>query len=516
MKKHRPRPRVKKRRAQSSGSRRDQRQEAVGRLIIERDDHVKRREYELALNAIEMALKLAPLDPRAIHRRSLPFFGLGRFTEALAAVDRSIATYRLERMPECALDFSRELRAETFYALGRFDEAVVEAERVKDKGLVGAALTRARALAALRRDKDAVSAFDVAMENYEKAVDRDGDCPNNVPFEFAIALLRLGDYERGLRIYEGRVSQLSNSTWNIDPPTPLAKHSVAGRKILIRTEAGLGSFLFFLPYVAALVAGGTKVVLEVPVKLVRLIESNLANMGGVEMIRESDALPYCDLEWPIGSLPLIFETRVDSILPRVPHVTAPADRLDYWKQRLALQSGRKMAVICWTAGHQKIAAGQWRTVPLSNIETLLGTQGVTFVSIERFLGAEEADRLKTRFDIVHVGDEVEKDLADLAAVIALADFVVVPDNTAAHLAGAMGKPACVMLPFVADWRWHVDRDDCPWYPSVHLFRQPVFGDWATVVAHVAAHLKTKVSDSELGDDPGPGSSLPKVQVAELV
>jgi len=80
-------------------------------------------------------------------------------------------------------------------------------------------------------------------------------------------------------------------------------------------------------------------------------------------------------------------------------------------------------------------------------------------------------------------------LADLAAVIALADFVVVPDNTAAHLAGAMGKPVCVMLPFVADWRWHVDRDDCPWYPSARLFRQPKFGDWATVMSRVVAHLE---------------------------
>jgi hypothetical protein len=90
---------------------------------------------------------------------------------------------------------------------------------------------------------------------------------------------------------------------------------------------------------------------------------------------------------------------------------------------------------------------------------------------------------------VHVGDETEKDLADLAAVIALADFVVVPDNTAAHLAGAMGKPVCVMLPFVADWRWHVDRDDCPWYPSARLFRQPKFGDWASVMSRVVAHLE---------------------------
>lgn len=471
---------------------RSERHEMVQHLTAERDRFQALGHYERALEVIDAASKIAPLNLNVAIRRPVSLFSMGRFNEALAAADRALAAYRLAKLP-ANVDFLRVTRAEALYALGRFDDAVLETNRAKDQGSVGVLLARARAQAALRHDTEAIGTFEIAMASYQQALDRGEDESglNNVPFEFAIALLRLGDYERGLQVYEGRISQLSNQTWDVDPTTPLAKRrSVVGRKILIRTEAGLGSFLFFMPYAVALAKAGAKVVLEVPAKLVRLIQSNLDNMGGVEMIQQGDVLPYCDLEWPIGSLPLIFETRLENILPRIPQVTAPADRMEYWKQRLALQPDRKMAVICWTAGDQRIASGQHRTIPLSNIETLLGTQGVTFVSIERFLPAEELERLKARFDIVHVGDEAEKDLADLAAVIALADFIAVPDNTAAHLAAAMGKPVCVMLPLVADWRWHVDREDCPWYPSMCLFRQPVFGDWATVVAHVDAYLKT--------------------------
>jgi hypothetical protein len=255
-----------------------------------------------------------------------------------------------------------------------------------------------------------MNAFGVAMKAHQESLDR-GEDPHNIPYEFAMFLLKIGEFERGLEMYEYRGTR-DNSALALDPITPLTNCSVEGRKILLHTEMGLGDFLFFLPYSTALVEAGAKVILEVPAKLVRLVQHNLSGVSGVEMIQKGDDPPFYDFEWPIGSLPLVFATRMDSI-PSPPRITVPADRLEYWKHRLALQPNRKMAAICWTAGMQYLGTGQHRTVPLSNIENILGIQDVTFVSIERFL--DDCDRLKSHYDFVHVGDETANDLADLAA-----------------------------------------------------------------------------------------------------
>jgi tetratricopeptide (TPR) repeat protein len=432
---------------------------------------------KLALTAIEHLHKREPNNYQAIYAHTAALMALNRFEEALAEIKR----VRKDGTP-AFMQAVRNARYACFYALGRYEEALAETEvRIKldadvepiipiDTSLGTLLAQRGDCLVALRRYEDAKVDLDRAMALAPEQ--------QNVNIAYAALALTSGDYARGLPCYERRNKEYWPSgaaLWN-------GEADLTGRSIFLRHESGLGESLSMARYVRPLVERGADVTFETQPKLM-----NVAwNFPEGVRLHECDPLgdrpmPRCDFEIPILSLPYAMQTRVDSIpMGSLPHVAAPTERLDYWRDRLP--AGPKVA-IGWTGRYQIDFAGQNRSVPLDEIEKILGTPGVSFVSVERFLDAETADRLTSRYNFTHVGDAVSGDLADMAAVLELSDHVISCDNTTACLAGAMGKPTSVMLAYSAEWHYG-DGDVWPWFPSARLFRQPTHGDWADVGARV--------------------------------
>jgi hypothetical protein len=193
---------------------------------------------------------------------------------------------------------------------------------------------------------------------------------------------------------------------------------------------------------------------------------------------------------PLLSMPWIFGTMLETIPLDVPYLAADAERITRWRNELSAE-GFKIGVV-WQGnpGHTK---DRERSFPLQKLEAVARVPGVRLYSLQKNFGLEQLDRIAGRFSLDDLGPRLE-DLVDTAAAMASLDLVISADSSPAHLAGALGVPVWVALPFTADWRWMSGRSDSPWYPSLRLFRQRDFGDWDGVFAEMALALRPFVED----------------------
>jgi hypothetical protein len=331
------------------------------------------------------------------------------------------------------------------------------------------------ALAALNRQTEALEQYRLArMVTPDSA---------GLRLNEGIAMLTLGMWPEGWERLEARLS--------IPPPEGVGpfpdniphwrgQPDIAGKSILLHAEQGLGDTLQFIRYAPLVAARGARVVLRVQPTLAPLF-ARLPIADAVFTF--FDALPDVDLQCPVVSLPLAFRTTLSNLPAQVPYLGAPPEYLMLWQALLGLRR-RKRIGIAWF-GRQNMP---YRSLPLHTLAPLLlGRQDVEFHSLQKEM--PEADRrwLATHGVVVdHTEDQ--KNFLDTAALVAQMDMVLSIDTAMAHLAGALGKPVWIMLPFSADWRWLVGRSDSPWYPTARLFRQKRPGDWNGVVAEVAQAL----------------------------
>ena len=209
--------------------------------------------------------------------------------------------------------------------------------------------------------------------------------------------------------------------------------------------------------------------------------------------RSSAAANRCRLmivHCPLGSLPLALKTDASNIPADIPYLRAAGPRLDKWRPRLEALPSPRIA-LAWS-GSGAHPNDRNRSLSLAQLEPLLSAPGVSFVSVQRELRAGDADALSRDPRILNLGPELD-DFADTAAVLTLADLVICVDTSVAHVAGALGRPVFVLLPFQPDWRWMLDRDTSPWYPAMRLFRQAAPGDWNGVIARVRSALPSTVA-----------------------
>jgi ADP-heptose:LPS heptosyltransferase len=185
------------------------------------------------------------------------------------------------------------------------------------------------------------------------------------------------------------------------------------------------------------------------------------------------------------SLPLIFGTELETVPANVPYLRPYADRIAAWQPRLP-DNGRARVGVCW-AGNPGFGNDRHRSIPLEYFAALFGVPGIDFVSLQKELSPAHA-ALLDQHGILRLGEQFE-DFADTAAVVAMLDLVVAVDTSVAHLAGAMGRVTALLLPFSPDWRWLLDREDSPWYPSMRLFRQTATGDWDAPLGRLRQELE---------------------------
>jgi tetratricopeptide (TPR) repeat protein len=289
--------------------------------------------------------------------------------------------------------------------------------------------------------------------------------------------LLVGDFASGWRNYEVR--------WKVYTPRVFKEPlwlgaPLKGESIVLYAEQGLGDSLQFLRYVPLVQAAGGRVILDLPANLRRL-GTQIPGLAALTSIGEQ--LPPFVCRCPLMSLPLACGTTLETIPARVPYLFAPPEALETAAALCWPATGLRVG-IAWTGnpGHPKNHA---RSVPLELLETLFDLEGVHFFSLQMGEAAAELAARKTRVTDLA---PATKDMADTAAQMMQMDLILTIDTAMAHLAGALGRPLWVLLCHPPDWRWLLEREDCPWYPTARLFRQPKQGDWPSVIDKVRSEL----------------------------
>lgn len=292
-------------------------------------------------------------------------------------------------------------------------------------------------------------------------------------------LLLLGDFRAGWLDFERHWQAQSHRHftqpyWDGSP--------LSGKRILLRAEHGLGDAIQFIRYAPLVKALGATVIVECRPAEERLFQTC---QGIDQLVLEGDPLPEFDVHTALLNLPQIFRADLATIPAPPSYLSEP--QICYFSEDLQDQlktaPGLKVGVV-WSP-KQTLAIDYKRRCPLSCFAPLLQIPGLSWFSLYKGDQIDELAPYATQ--IVDIGSHVQ-DLADTAWAIAQLDLVITVDTSVAHIAGAMGKPTWVLLPFVPDWRWLLEREDCPWYPTARLFRQPHLGDWSTAIKKVESAL----------------------------
>lgn len=437
-----------------------------------------------ALTSYEKALGLRPDMAQAWSNRACVLRDLGRPADALASCDQAIAL-----QPNYAEAWSN--RANALSDLNRPQDAQASYQRAIELAPAFADAWNNLGLTLIDLNQHAL-----ALQSYEHALALRPDSAET-HWNESLCLLQMGKLTEGWQKYEWRWARnrIKAGKRGFDQPLWLGDFAIAGRTILLHAEQGLGDTLQFCRYASMVSALGAKVVLEVPAELMRL----LATLEGVDyLIEQGQPLPSFDCHCPLLSLPLAFRTEIATIPGTTPYLFADAKASQGWAERLekeagtSAKNGLKVGLV-WAGGNRPHVAelrknDARRSVTLDTLQSLLDVPHVQFYSLQKGPASQqlkEADELGKR--IVDYTHELN-DFADTAALVANLDLVISVDTSTAHLAGALGKPVWILNRLDTCWRWMLDRNDSPWYPGAQLFRQPVLGDWISVVEAVRVAL----------------------------
>ncbi len=326
---------------------------------------------------------------------------------------------------------------------------------------------------------------------YRKALVLRPDYPQ-AHHDMALALLKDGRFAEGWSEYEWR-------WWHNVPRRTISNGSVAwsgedldGKSILLRTEQGLGDAIQFVRYARLLAGRGARVVVEAPDPLRRVF----ATVPGVQDVvadgrGASVSLPPTDFHLAAMSAPRLFNTALASIPAEVPYIFPNRDQATERAKLLGALPGLKIG-LAWAGKpvsqpSSKSVFAHRRNIALATLAPILSMPDVSSVSLQVGVAGEEVAELPQALRPI-VPIPAIADFADTAAVIANLDLVISIDTSVAHLAGAMAKPVWILVGFESSWRWMLNRDDSPWYPTARLFRQHAPGDWSGVVERVLAAL----------------------------
>jgi tetratricopeptide (TPR) repeat protein len=398
--------------------------------------------YELAVNFISHAIRLQGKHP-AFH------------------VNLSDALQRWDRNADALAAARQAVRLEPTYAEGH--------------NSVGSVLK------SLGRLDEALAAFTCAIDIKGDYVD--------AHYNRALLRISLGDFSRGWDEYEWRWKRpnfhqpaLPKPRWDGSP--------LAGRMLLVQCEQGFGDTIQFIRYVKQMQAGGERVMVVPQLPLVPL----LVTSGVQNVIPPGTPLSEFDVYLPLLSLPRVIGTTLETIPADVPYLAADAALVEQWKTRLAAMGGFKIG-IHWQGNPQSPLEPR-RSIPLAEFAPL-ALEGVSLIGLQKGFGIEQIPAAKSQLQLVDLGgelDEAHGAFMDTAAIMRNLDLVITSDTVTAHLAGALGVPVWLPLSCDPDWRWMHERCDCPWYPTMRLFRQPEPGNWSAVFAEMAGELKKLVGE----------------------
>jgi tetratricopeptide (TPR) repeat protein len=445
-----------------------------------------------AVEAYDRCLALDPGRFVAWSNRGSALLRSRRFDEAVSSCERALALQGGggARMSPRLLANPYLNRGVALQELGDFDAALDSFDRAiaADPTLAEAHANRGYVLDCLGRTQEALSSS-------ERAIALKPDYAT-AHLNHAMALLRIGRLPEGWAEYEWRWkntgSALCRERRPRSAPLWLGREPLAGKTILLHAEQGYGDTVQFCRYARLVCERQARVVLEVHPALKRVMRG----LDGVaEVISRDEPAPAVDFQCPLMSLPLAFGTTLETIPCGRSYLTGEPALVERWRARLGERRGLRVGLV-WSTGFRPNEPDSWSANARRNIELQrlaeLDHPRIEYVSLQKGQPAEaEPQELRRRgSNCLRLVDRTHElsDFAETAALIENLDLVVSVDTAAAHLAAALGKPTWILLRFDGCWRWLVNRNDSPWYPSVRLFRQPAPGIWQDVVRQVRAEL----------------------------
>jgi tetratricopeptide (TPR) repeat protein len=437
---------------------------------------------EEAVVCYRRALEINPDYVAALNNQGVVLHYLKRYEESLKSYEQALFI-----APDNAEAFYN--RGNVLRALNRHEQAVASYDSVLQLRPDHPEVlnNRGNALRALNRLNDALASYQRALQI----------APDYADAHWNASLCRLlaGDFDSGWQEYEWRwQSELRNDKRDFAQPLWLGEKSLHNKTILLHAEQGYGDTLQFCRYVSEIRSLGAKIIFEVQPALKRLL-SCLSDTATI--FARGEALPEFDFHCSLLSLPLAIATNLNTIPADNPYISSDPQLVAGWEKNLGAKTKPRVGLV-WS-GSAEHENDSNRSIPLPELIKLLGAQAGFYAlhkevrDADRIILQDHADRQKRTdlacSEIVLVDDKLQ-DFADTAALIALMDIVITVDISVAHLAAAMGKPVWILLPFSPDWRWLLEREDSPWYPTARLFRQAAIGDWAGVVERVKLELQS--------------------------
>jgi tetratricopeptide (TPR) repeat protein len=434
----------------------------------------KLKRIDEALGSFDQAIALNPDYAVAFNNRGNALKEIGRLDEALASYDQAIAL-----KPDYADAFKN--RGTLLQELWRLDEALVSYDQAiaLKPDYAEVFNNRGSALHHLKR-------LDEALTSYDRAIALKPDFANAIVNRGMTRLL-FGRFQEGWPDFEWRwaANGLPRKQPQINAPVWQGE-DLAGRRIAVYAEQGLGDVIQFARYLPRLAELGADVAFLAPAKLVRLLRTLPSKVGVVSSI--DGAEPF-DFQCALMSLPFWSGTELSSIPDEVPYLNSERDLVARWAHQLG-HHGFKIG-IAWQ-GKPDSMLDRGRSIALAEFVPLSWLPGVRLISLQKNHGLDQLASLPAGTNVEILSDEFDSGpdaFIDTAAVMANLDLIITSDTSIAHLAGALGRPTWVVLSYVPDWRWLLDQEDCPWYPTMRLFRQRIAGDWKSVFSNIERQLR---------------------------
>lgn len=328
--------------------------------------------------------------------------------------------------------------------------------------------------------------FNSAMEAYRKALSLRPD-DAETQFNQATTYLLLGEWQKGWQGYESRLALKTTKRANSLPAW--GGEDISSKGIVVYPEQGFGDAIQFARYLPLLRERAGRVYFESPAPLSRLFET----LQGIDaFVSPGESTPQCVFQISLLSLPKILNINVDQTPSHIPYLKVKEE----WKRSRELSSSKRDFKVgfCW-AGNPQYGQDRFRSTLLDVWKPLFHLSGISWFSLQKGEAARALDTFESG-DKIHPLGEQFQDFADTAAAISQLDLVISTDTAVPHLAGALGKPVWLLLPFVPDWRWLLARKDSPWYPSMRLFRQKQREDWVGVIEETARELQGLVAGQQ--------------------
>jgi tetratricopeptide (TPR) repeat protein len=420
----------------------------------------KLQRFEDALQHFEKALEIRREWPEAYLNIGSALHELKQYKNAIQNFDHALAL-----RPDYAQAYTD--KASSLFELEDFDAALECCDKAiaLKSDYCPTYFTKGCVLASLNRHPVAIDAFEVGISIQPTFFD--------AHWNQSLSLLLLGNYQKGWERYEFRWTR-SNAEKLLYPNIPRLNSidNLQDKKVVVWHEQGYGDVLQFSRYIPKLIAMGANVTFLVQKPLLELFQNQF------NCFMTSDYAPSTPFDYavPLLSLPKLFNTDLNTI-PVQDKFRATNSKVDFWKQKLRLSS-HKLNIGLAISGNRNFKLFRDNLVPIELFELLLPS--CHFFVVQKDLTEKEQAFIEQHPEIVFLGEEIEN-FHDTAAILQAMDYVISSDTAIIHLAGSLHIQSFLLLRWNCDWRWFLNRDDSPWYPSVHVLRQPTKGDWGSVI-----------------------------------